>query len=73
MKADAQQLIFLKSLLKSFADSIGLRVNYRKISNATDQCFKRKNSKTGYDLWMFNWYPSFHLSGLANGNNQTKV
>jgi hypothetical protein len=30
MKADAQQLIFLKSLLNSFADSTGLRVNYRK-------------------------------------------
>jgi hypothetical protein len=30
MKADARQLIFLKSLLNSFAESIGLEVNYNK-------------------------------------------
>jgi hypothetical protein len=30
MKADAQQLLFHKSLLKCFAGSTGLRVNYRK-------------------------------------------
>ena len=30
MQADARQLLFLKSLLNSFADSTGLKVNYRK-------------------------------------------
>jgi hypothetical protein len=30
MQADARQLFFLKSLLNSFAESTGLRVNYRK-------------------------------------------
>jgi hypothetical protein len=30
MKADAQQLIFLESLLNSFAESTGLNVNYNK-------------------------------------------
>jgi hypothetical protein len=30
MKADARQLIFLKSLLNSFAESTGLKVNYNK-------------------------------------------
>lgn len=30
MQADARQLAFLKSLLNSFADSTGLKVNYRK-------------------------------------------
>jgi len=30
MQADARQLFFLKSLLKAFAESTGLHVNYRK-------------------------------------------
>ena len=30
MQADARQLFFLKSLLSSFADSTGLKVNYKK-------------------------------------------
>jgi hypothetical protein len=32
MQADACQLFFLKSLLNSFAESMGLKVNYRKSS-----------------------------------------
>ena len=41
MQAEAQQLFFLKALLNSFADSTGLKVNYRKyqmISINVDDC-----------------------------------
>ena len=41
MQAEAQQLFFLKALLNSFADSLGLKVNYRKyqmISINVDDC-----------------------------------
>jgi hypothetical protein len=32
MKADGKQLLYLKAILQSFADSIGLTVNYNKSS-----------------------------------------
>jgi hypothetical protein len=43
MKAHAQQLIFLKSLLNCFADSTCLRVNYRK--SRCSQSMSQKNFK----------------------------
>ena len=49
MQAEAQQLFFLKALLNSFADSTGLKVNYRKyqmISINVDDCKMQRLADT---------------------------
>jgi hypothetical protein len=70
MQADACQLFFLKSLLNSFAESMGLKVNYRKSSMLPINVPQKE-----CNVWQvlldvpLAHYPS--PTGVANGNNQT--
>jgi hypothetical protein len=73
MKADAQQLFFLKALLNCFAQSTSLRVNYQKSQMLPINVSDKKNLETFPHLWLLSWLISIHLPGLANGNHQTKI
>jgi hypothetical protein len=73
MKVDAQQLLFLKSLLNCFAESTDLMVNYRKSQMLPINVSEEKNSETSLDFWLLNWHLRFYLPRLANGNHQTEI
>jgi hypothetical protein len=72
MKADAQQLFFLKSLLNCFVVSTGLRVNYRKSQmlpiNVSEEKIQRLAMTFGCSIGTF----PFTYLGLPMGTTKPK-
>jgi hypothetical protein len=72
MKADAQHLFFLKSLLNCFAQSTGLRVNYQKSQmlpiNVSDEKIQRLALTFGCSVGSF----PFTYMGLPMGTTKPR-
>ena len=73
LQADARQLVFLKSLLHSFAESTGLRVNYRKSQmypiNVSQEKMVILASTFGCDIGSM----PFTYLGLPMGTTKPKI
>jgi hypothetical protein len=73
MKEDAQHLWFLKSLLNSFAQSTGLKVNYQKSQmlpiNVTEQKIQRLALTFGCSVGSF----PFTYLGLPMGTTKPRM
>jgi hypothetical protein len=70
LQADARQLVFLKALLHSFAESMGLQVNYRKSQmysiNVSQEKMVRLAGTFGCDIGVM----SFTYLGLPMGTTK---
>jgi hypothetical protein len=73
LQADARQLVFLKALLHSFAESTGLQVNYRKSQmysiNVSQEKMVRLAGTFGCDIGVM----SFTYLGLPMGTTKPRL
>jgi len=72
LKADAKQLHFLKALLNTFAESTGLKVNYKKSLMIPINVSEEKIQHLARTFGCTVGSNAFYLSGLTNGHHKTK-
>jgi hypothetical protein len=72
MKVDQRQLLCLKAILETFAQSKGLRVNYRKIRCGSFQYDPGEGRNHDGGFWLHIVGDAIHLPRTFHGYHETK-
>lgn len=71
LEGDTRQLLFLKSVINTFSEAIGLKVNWKKSMMLPINIPKASLDFLEKNLWMLQGIISIYLLGAATGINKT--